>query len=274
MQVVTIPSNTEYTNLYTLSGFAAGTSLLVTNNTSSTLSINQSETQPADSSESFPIVSDKTVLVQANEHPIWIRGNTGPVIVQSLLETVVPFTGVDLPHDTWTWSQEGFRRLRVDTSQTSLFTGHQFRTFKELSIGAGATYLIKVNVPVDTILWNVSLTIDAGSVKLSTYVGGTPSVTPDDVIPVIPKNTMSSRPEPFYVAQNTLVGETATLDGGTLIDVARVVTAGATAQQITVGLSNFGERGVGIGEYWWVFSNFGTGTATGVFSAYWEERPV
>ena len=273
MVIVELPSLFTYSNLYTLSSFTAGTSLIVTNNSSFPCFLIQAETIPSESSDAYPLPPGQTTLVQANSFPIWIRGGTGPVIVQSLLETVVPFTGVDLPHDTWTWSQEGFRRLRVDTSQTSLFTGHQFRTFKELSIGAGATYLIKVNVPVDTILWNVSLTVDAGSIKLSTYAGGTPSVTPDDVIPVIPKNTMSSRPEPFYVAQNTLVGEAATLTGGTVIDVARVVTAGATAQQITVGLSQFGERGVGIGEYFWVFSNFGNNGATGVFSAYWEERP-
>lgn len=272
MKVIAIPSNTEYTNLYTLSEFDAGTSLLVTNGTSYPIFTIQSETQPADNAESFAIVSGKTILVQANEHPIWIRGGTGPVVIQSLLETVVPFSGVDLPHDTWTWSQEGYRRLRVDTSQTSLFTGRQFRTFKEFSIASGATYIIKVNVNVNTILWNAGITVDAGSIKLSTYAGGTPSVTPVDVIPVIPKNTMSSRPTPFYTTQNALVGGTATLTGGVVIDVARVVTAGATAQQITVGLSQFGERGVGTGEYFWVFNNFGNGTATGVFSAYWEER--
>ena len=31
---------------------------------------------------------------------------------------------------------------------------------------------------------------------------------------------------------------------------------------------------VGPGTYYWVFTNFGNGTATGVFSSFWEERPT
>ena len=271
MQVITIPSNTEYTNLYTLSGFAAGTSLLVTNSTSSTLFLIQSETQPADSSQSFPVVSGQTTLVQANAYPIWIRGNTGPVIVQSLLETVVPFTGVDLPHDTWTWNAEGLRRLRVDAGQTSFFNGRQFRTFKELSIPVGTSYVVSVNVGVDTVLFDVNLSIDAGSVRLKTYVGGTPGATPTETVPVIPKNTIPSTPA--YTSQNSLLGLQTTFTGGVLIDVVRVVSANATAQQTSVGSSSFSERGIAPNpNYFWVFENFGVGTATGVFSSFWEER--
>lgn len=273
MQIVSIPSKTVYTNLYTLSGFSAGTSLIVTNGSSEPLFIIQAETIPTEASNAYPVVSGQSTLVHANEFPIWIRGGTGPVIIQALTGTVAPFTTVDLPHDVYTWEVEKFRRLRVDTSQTSFFTGHQGRTFLELNIAAGATYLVQITVPVNTVLWNANLSVDAGSIKLSTYAGGTPSITPTDVVPVIPKNTMSTRPTPFYTLQNQLVGATATLTGGILIDVVRVATAGATAQQISVGSSPFSERGVGVGTYFWVFNNYSNGTATGVFSAFWEERP-
>lgn len=272
MVVVEIPSTSTYSNLYTLSSFPAGTSLILTNNTSTPAFIVQASVPPLASSDQYPLLSGQTVLVHANADPIWVRGGKGPFLVQSLLDTVTPFSGVDLPHDVWTWETENLRRLRVDTSQTSFFTGHQGRTFKELSIAAGATYLIRITVPVDTVLWNVNLTVDAGSIRLSTYVGGTPGITPTDVIPAIPKNTMPSRPSPFYTLQNQLVGAATTLTGGTLIDVLRVVTSGATAQQISVGSSPFSERGVGPGTYFWVFNNFSSGTATGVFSSFWEER--
>lgn len=272
MIVVEIPSTSTYSNLYVLSEFSAGTSLILTNNTSTPAFIVQASVPPLASSDQYPLLPGQTVLVHANADPIWVRGGKGPFLVQSLLETITPFSGVDLPHDVWTWDSENFRRLRVDTSQTSFFTGHQGRTFKELSIAAGATYIIMVTVPLDTVLWNVNLSVDAGAIRLATYAGGTPSITLTDPIPVIPKNTMSTRPTPFYALQNQLVGGTATLTGGILIDVIRVATAGATAQQTSVGSSSFSERGVGAGSYFWVFNNYSNGTATGTFDAFWEER--
>lgn len=272
MNIVSIPSELTYSNLYTLSGIVAGTSLIITNNTSDPLYLIQQSTQPSAGSSAFPVLPSQTILVHANEFPVWVRGDSGPVIVQELTGTVAPFSTIDLPHDVYTWDAESFRRLRVDTSQTSFFTGRQFRTFKELSIAAGATYLIKVVVGVDTVLWNVNLSVDAGAIKLSTFAGGTPSITPTDVIPVIPKNTMSGKPTPVYTTQNTLQGATATLTGGTLIDVIRVATAGATAQQTSVGSAPFSERGVGVGEYFWVFNNYSNGIATATFDSFWEER--
>jgi hypothetical protein len=50
--------------------------------------------------------------------------------------------------------------LRVDIGQTAFFEGREFRTFRDLSLAAGTTYTAKVIVPVDTILFNVSLTVD------------------------------------------------------------------------------------------------------------------
>jgi len=65
-----------------------------------------------------------------------------------------------------------------------------------------------------------------------------------------------------------------TISCGTLRDTISVVTASATAQQSTVGGSGFGERGVAANTTWYYkFTNFGTGTATGVFHIAWEERP-
>ncbi len=273
MQVVSIPSNLTYTNLYTLSGFDAGTSLIITNNTSTTAFLVQASVPPLASSDQYPLQSGQTVLVHATDDAIWIRGGTGPVLVQSVTETITPFQSVDLPRDVWTWNVEKFRRLRVDTGQTSLATGHQGRTFREFSIAAGATYLIRVTVNVNTLLWSVDLSVDSGSVRLATYVGGTPAITPTDVIPVIPKNTTNERPTPFYVLQNQLAGAATTLTGGTLIDVVRVATAGATAQQVSVGSLPFSERAVAPGTYFWVLNNYSNSTATGVFSSFWEERP-
>lgn len=277
MQIVSIPSRDVYTNLYDLSGFPDGTSLIVTNGASDPLFIIQAETIPTASSDAFPVVSGKSTLVHANEFPIWIRGGTGPVIVQTLLETIVPFTGVDLPHDLYTSSNETYRRFRVDVAQTGFFEGREFRTFKELSIASGATLVMRITVPVNTILQNVRLSLDAGSVKLRTVVGGTPTGTFSEALPIIPKNTMTggvfpAPPVPLYLAQNIIESGATALTGGVDIDILRLVVANASGQASSIGAAADDSRGVGPGTYYWIFNNFGQGTATGVFSSFWEER--
>lgn len=277
MQIVSIPSNTVYTNLYTLSTFPAGTSLIVTNGASDTLFIVQAETIPTASSYAFPVLAGQSTLIHANEFPIWIRGGTGPVIVQTLLETIVPFTGVDLPHDLYTSDNETYRRFRVDVAQTGFFEGREFRTFKELSIASGATLVVRIVVPINTILQNVRLSLDAGSIKLRTVSGGTPTGTFAETLPIIPKNTMTggvfpAPPTPLYLPQNVITSGATALTGGVDIDVIRIVVANASGQAQSVGAAVDDSRGVGPGTYYWVFNNFGTGTATGVFSSFWEER--
>lgn len=278
MQVVSIPSPFTYTNLYTLSGFAAGTSLIVTNNTSTPIFLVQASSPPLANSDQYPLLSGQTVLVHANANPIWVRGGTGPVLVQKVTETITPFTGVDLPHDMYTSNAEKYRRFRVDVAQTGFFEGREFRSFKELSLGSGNTLVFRIVVPVNTILQNVRLALDSGSVKLRTVSGGTPTGTFSESLPIIPKNTMTggvfpAPPTPLYLAQNTIMSGATALTGGVDIDIIRLVVANASGQASSVGAAVDDSRGVGPGTYYWVFNNFGSGTATGVFSTFWEERP-
>ena len=271
MQVVSIPSPFTYTNLYTLSGFDAGTSLIVTNNTSSPAYIVQASLPPLADSDQYPLLSGQTVLVHAKSDPVWIRGGSGPVLVQSVTETITPFTGVDLPHDIYTSPMELYRRVKVDPGQTSFHDGREFRTFYEFSIAAAASVYIQANVAIDTILYDVSCVCDAGGIRLSTYAGSTGTGTYATPLPILPKNTMTLRSTPFYTAQNTLFTGGTGVTGGVVIDRVRVVAANATAQQSSVGSKSFDQRGVGAGTYYWRLENFGSGTATGVFSGWWAE---
>lgn len=271
MQVVSIPTPSTYTNLYTLSGFDAGTSLIVTNNTSTPIFLVQASSPPLASSDQYPLLSGQTVLVHANANPIWVRGGTGPVLVQMVTETITPFTGVDLPHDIYTSPAELYRRVKVDTGQTSFHAGREFRTFYEFSIAAGASVYVQANVAIDTILYDVSCVVDAGSIRLSTYAGSTGTGTYATPLPILPKNTMTLRETPFYTPQNTLFTGGTGVTGGTVIDSVRVVAANATAQQSSVGSKQFDQRGVGAATYYWSLENFGSGTATGVFSGWWAE---
>lgn len=82
----------------------------------------------------------------------------------------------------------------------------------------------------------------------------------------------SEVPPPLYTPQVTLAAG-GTHTGGTVLDVLMARAAGATAQASSVGDALSDERGIAAGTYYFRISNEGSGTATGVFSARWEERP-
>ena len=64
-------------------------------------------------------------------------------------------------------------RLRVENGQTGFFAGREARTFYEFSIASGATQVIKVVAPVDTIVEDLALELDLASVRLELVTGGT-----------------------------------------------------------------------------------------------------
>lgn len=162
-------------------------------------------------------------------------------------------------------------RLRVDVAQTGFFTGKEFRSFYEFSIANGQSVVMKFTSPINFILFTQSLTVDSGGVKYTAEIGGTEGGVFTD-LPAIGKNRMSTRPTPYYEAQ-ALFSVGGTTSGGTIVDVARMVTAGSSAQQITVGAQTSDERGLPAGTYYIRLTNLHNGTSTGVYSLFWEERP-
>jgi len=159
-------------------------------------------------------------------------------------------------------------RLRVDVAQTSFWEGREFRTFKELNIAGSTTYTIKVVVPVNTILMGIQVSLDNGSVRLSTQAGGTPSGVFAEVLPVFGANNMTGTP--VYVHQNVLTAGGA-LAGGVDIDVVRLFSGGNN--QPSVGAQQDDVRGIAPGTYHFVFQNLGASVVTGVLHIRWEERP-
>lgn len=95
MQVVSIPSNTSYFNIYVLSGYASTKSLILTNNTSSVILVTQASTPPLATTDAFPLYIGQTILVQGNTDPIWVKGGSGPLVVQDYSDTIVPFNSID-----------------------------------------------------------------------------------------------------------------------------------------------------------------------------------
>jgi hypothetical protein len=163
-------------------------------------------------------------------------------------------------------------RLRVDVAQTSFFEGREFRTFYEFNLAAGASVTGRFVCPVNFILFGQNLTVDDGSIRMTVSAGGTPSGTFGNALPVIGKNQMTTRPTPYYAAQAT-IATGGSVSGATVLDIARVVAANSTAQRSTVGGQVADERGLPDGTYYITLTNIGSGTSTGVYSAFWEERP-
>lgn len=270
MQVISIPSKTVYSNLYTLAGYTNSRSLIVTNNSTSPLYIIQQLTLPAPSSRGYTISPGETTLIQANTLPIWIRGGAGPILVQAITEVrTSPFAAVDLPQDIYTSTTERFRRLRVDVAQTSFFEGREFRTFKEWPVATTGGYVIQVVVPVNIILFSLGIQLEAGEARIETVVGGTPAGIFDEVLPKIAANTMSEVPTPAPTSQ-VLLTAGGTHTGGVVIDVLRAKTSGNSNFAQSVGGSITDERGVGLNTYYFRIT---LTEAIGVFKARWEERP-
>lgn len=169
-------------------------------------------------------------------------------------------------------NQFGESRVQVDIAQTGFFTGHKFRAYFEFSIATATSAWLQFVSPIEFILFEQTLVLEDGSVRFAANIGGTPAGSFNTTIPVFGKNRMLTRPQPYYQSQVT-IATGGTHSGGTEVDIMKVVTSSATAQRTSVGESIFQQRGLPAGTYHLKFQNFGTGTATGIYSIFWEERP-
>lgn len=176
----------------------------------------------------------------------------------------------------------GFQRLRADVSRTGFFEGREFRTYKELNIAASATYVLKIVIPVNIILYGLQALIDAGWLRLAAYTGGAEGGTFSETLPIFACNGMSGgtddRRSDFngngtVYTRQVIITAGGTHTGGTELDVSRMKTANNSVQAVTIGEAGLDERGVIAGTYYFRFTNLsGTDAITGVFRMRWEER--
>jgi hypothetical protein len=162
-----------------------------------------------------------------------------------------------------------YARIRVDVAQTGFFAGTEFRTFRRLSIAAGASLVIRAVVPIDVILFQLALELVDGWVDVETVTAGTPGGSFSETLPIFRRNNMSVAP---VVVPQVVLTAGGTHTGGTVLDVLAARASGATAQASSVGNHLTDERGIAPGTYYFRLTNPGSGTATGVFRAWWEER--
>ena len=278
MKIVNVPD--VYTNLNTLASISTSKSFVITNYSSSQITLIVSTTQPLDDARGVPIYPKQTFYVEESDTIVWIKGFAGQVVIQETPQVISPYGVTNLPSDLYTNTSENFRRLKVDTGQTSFFRGKEFRTFFEFNIPAGSVQVLKFTSPVNFILIEQTISVDAGSIRFQAMTGATEVATFNTSVPIVGKNRMTTRESPFYVGQATVLTHAAPVafgsgvTGGTVTENVRIVAANATAQQQTVSGGAQTERGIPPGSYYLRLHNFGTGATTGVYTLVWEERDV
>lgn len=162
----------------------------------------------------------------------------------------------------------GESRAKVEVGDTAFFEGRVFRTFKEFGSATTATYVIKAELGVDTILRELKIEAEAGTARVAVYSGGTEGGAFSESLPAIPANNMSIKPQPAYASQSALTaGGTHSLDG-TLVDVIRVKAADNSNFSDTVGEGGGGPRGVPAATFYYVCTLTGF---IGLIRGRWEE---
>lgn len=166
-------------------------------------------------------------------------------------------------------------RFRVDPGQTGFFAGRMFRMFREFSLAAGATEVIRFECTKNFILWQQRVDIDAGGLKVENITTATASGTWATGIPKTARNRMTEVISPVTSAMTITMGGTIT--ASTVVDVMRIRAAVNQGNQSSsnVGESQSDERGFPPGTYYLRMSALPdvTETTTGVLRLSWEERP-
>jgi hypothetical protein len=163
-----------------------------------------------------------------------------------------------------------FARVRVDVGQTGFFAGREARTFYKFSIATGATQVIKVVAPTDTIVQTFSVELDLAELRIELVVGGTEGGTFDTPLPIFKTNTMSTASD--YTPQVTM-NRGGTHTGGTVVDLLTVIAGDKEQKSTPVNVSENLPLGFAAGTFYIRLTNTDGATATGIFRARWEERP-
>jgi hypothetical protein len=164
-----------------------------------------------------------------------------------------------------------FARLRVDVGQTGFFAGREFRTFYEFSIASGASQVIKVVSTVDVILQMFSAELNLAELRVELITGGTEGGTFNTSLPIFKTNTMSTASN--YTSNVTMaVGGTHT--GGTVVDLLTLISGDNPNKAVSATASEAFPQGFSANTFYIVLENTDGNTATGIFRARWEERPI
>lgn len=171
-------------------------------------------------------------------------------------------------------------RLRTDNGQTGFFERRSWSLNYEFSSAnpiAATPLVFRFTIPVNFIVHAHYLSVDQGGVTLRTYEAsqGTAGGTFGTPQPLISENRMSEEPNYTFQSQVASGGTFTPTPGQTPLTPLRVRTAGATAQQSSVGQGTVSEKGRGAGTYYGILARMTgvSGDCTGVYTIVIDERP-
>ena len=163
-----------------------------------------------------------------------------------------------------------YARLRVDVGQTGFFAGREFRVLKELSIASGATQVLKIVSPINSILYAFGVELTLSQLRVELVVGGTESGTFNGAITPFKTNQMTTASD--YVHQVTFAtGGSHT--GGTVIDAFDIVSGSNVNKAIVQQVDESQPLGFSAGTYYIRMHNTDGATANGFLKLRYEERP-
>lgn len=163
-----------------------------------------------------------------------------------------------------------YARLRVDVGQTGFFAGREFRVLKELSIASGATQVLKIVSPIDSILYAFGVELTLSQLRVELVVGGTESGTFNGAITPLKTNQMTTASD--YASQVTFAtGGSHT--GGTVIDAFDIVSGSNVNKAIVQQVDESQPLGFSAGTYYIRMHNTDGATAKGFLKLRYEERP-
>ena len=163
-----------------------------------------------------------------------------------------------------------YSRIRVDVGQTGFFAGREARTFYEFTIASGASQVIKVVSPINTLIQTFAVELELAEIRVELVLGGTEGGTFNTLLPIFKTNTMSTASS--YTPQVTMTrGGTHT--GGTVVDLLTAVSGSNANKSVASSASENLPQGFPAGTYYIRLINTDGNNAVGIFRARWEERP-
>lgn len=183
-------------------------------------------------------------------------------------ENLVPAVVGLVPEDLLTNNSGANRRLRVDVGQTGFFDRREFRTYREFNSLTTTTYVIKIVIPINIIVFRFGAEIDNGFLRMASMVGGSEVGTFGEELPLLSRNTMTET-DPYTPQLSITAG--GTHNGGTETDVIRLKTDANSNRAFSIEGGGAGdERGIAPTTIYLVaqMTDF-----TGIIRGWWEERP-
>ena len=175
-----------------------------------------------------------------------------------------------LPSKLYTDDGGEYSRLRVDVGQTGFWAAREFKTTHEFSILSGASQVIKVVAPVNTVLYNFSVELSLAELRAELVSGGTEGGAFNVPLSILKTNNMTTGSA--YVGQVTMAAG-GTHTGGTLAEVLTVVSGAVAVKAVVQSAEEDYPIGFAPGTYYIRLINTNGNTAIGIFKARWEERP-